>query len=116
MTARRWKVHAGAVAQTDFRAIIDWTNERFGPEQAHSYGAILVDALDALGGGPTALGVKARPDIGPNLYTLHAARQGHRARHFILFRTVTGHHRIEVLRILHDAMDVARHVPHAERD
>lgn len=116
MTARRWEVHAGAVAQADFRAIIDWTAEHFGPEQARIYQAILVDALDALGAGPTALGVKERTDIGLNLYTLHAARQGRRARHFILFRTVRDEHRLEVLRILHDAMDVARHMPNADQD
>jgi toxin ParE1/3/4 len=59
------------------------------------------------------MGVKSRDDIAVGLFTLHAARFGRKARHFVMFRV--GHDRgrevIEVLRLLHDAMDLAEHVP-----
>jgi hypothetical protein len=48
-------------------------------------------------------------DIGANLHTLHV---GPRGRHIILFRTAhMPGGAIDVLRILHDAMDFARHLP-----
>jgi toxin ParE1/3/4 len=35
---------------------------------------------------------------------------GRRGRHFIMYRAASGNV-IEVVRILHDAMDLARHIP-----
>ena len=63
--------------------------------------------------GPAQPGVKARPEIGKDLFTLHVARNGRRGRHIVLFRAEPdpGRHRIDVLRILHDSMDLASHVP-----
>jgi plasmid stabilization system protein ParE len=57
-----------------------------------------------------APGSVARGEILPNLRTLHIARRGRRGRHFILYRPAQGQV-IEVLRILHDAMEMARHIP-----
>jgi toxin ParE1/3/4 len=52
------------------------------------------------------------------LFTLHVARKRRRGRHFILFRADTNPNRglIDVLRILHDAMDLERHVPDEDDD
>jgi len=76
----------------------------------------LTDALAALSAGPSAHGVRARGDIGPDLYTLHVRRRGRPGRHFILLRVRSGsaHAAVEILRILHDAMDLSRHVPTIE--
>jgi toxin ParE1/3/4 len=69
--------------------------------------------LEALAGGPNVIGAKARDDIGKGILTLHVARQGRKGRHFVVFRI--GHDKgrevIEVLRLLHDAMDLPRHLP-----
>jgi len=43
----------------------------------------------------------------PRVRTLHIARHG---RHFLLYRTVYGRI-IEISRILHDRMDLPRHLP-----
>jgi toxin ParE1/3/4 len=59
------------------------------------------------------LGSKARDDIFPGVRTLHVARQGYNARHFIIFRGGAGQS-IEVLRLLHDSMELARHLPDAD--
>jgi toxin ParE1/3/4 len=46
------------------------------------------------------------------LFTLHVTRRGRKGRHVVLFRMEDMKNNvIEVLRILHDAMDFARHLP-----
>jgi len=59
------------------------------------------------------LGARPRPEIGQGLFTLHVARGGRKGRHFILFRIddSDGRRIIDVLRLLHDSMDLARHAP-----
>lgn len=47
--------------------------------------------------------------------SLHVARRNRRGRHFILFRA-TEAGQIQVVRILHDAMDLARHIPDPAED
>jgi toxin ParE1/3/4 len=92
--------------------IVRWTVGRFGRRQARIYARTLASAIEALTRGPSVPGATARDEIGPGLFSLHVARQGRRGRHFILFR-VQGENPsvIDVLRLLHDAMDLARHVP-----
>jgi len=107
-----WTIRLTAAAEADFRNILDWTLEEFGSKQVLTYGDTVTAALDALRDGPTTIGVKERPEIAKGLFTLHVARGKRRGRHFVLFR-VAGRGRsrtIEVLRILHDAMDLERHV------
>ena len=69
-------------------------------------GTTLVAALEA---GPEIAGSAARDEIPPGLRSLHVGRLGRRGRHFILYRPAVGEV-VEVLRILHDAMDLARHI------
>jgi toxin ParE1/3/4 len=60
--------------------------------------------------GPDVPGSAARDEIQEGLRTLHVARQGRCGRHFIMYRAADGSV-IEVARILHEAMDLARHIP-----
>jgi toxin ParE1/3/4 len=110
---RTWAVRLTAAAEGDFLDILRWTAEQFGEAQARAYGGTLSGALEALTEGSAVIGVKARDDIGKGLFTLHVARRGRRGRHFVVFRI--GHDQgrevIEVLRLLHDAMDLPRHLP-----
>jgi toxin ParE1/3/4 len=106
-----WRVDVGAAAATDLAAIIQWTAEQFGPEQARVHTATLRAALIALAAGPSLPGVKQRYEIGRDIGTFHVARNGRRGRHFILFRARGDEHPPVIeLRILHDAMDWARHL------
>lgn len=113
MKSLTWTVRTSATADDDFEKIIAWTAQEFGPAQALRYADTLIDAIEALSRGPDIPGVKVRDDIAKGLFTLHAARSGRKARHFIVFRI--GDHRgqpvIDILRILHDAMDLPRHIP-----
>jgi toxin ParE1/3/4 len=110
---RAWPVRLTAAAEGDFRQILAWTSARFGEKRAGSYGETLSAALRALTAGPTIAGVRARSDIGKGMYTLHVARQGRKGRHFVVFRVgrESDHEVIEVLRLLHDSMDLQRHLP-----
>lgn len=110
---RFWTVRLTATAEADFRNIIDWTLDQFGDKQTLVYTDTVMAALEALSDGPTTVGVKERPEIGKGLFTLHVARGNRRGRHFVLFRVAEKRRTqtIEVLRLLHDAMDLERHIP-----
>jgi len=109
-------VRPSSSADNDLKEIRIWTAENFGEAQAETYARTISSALKALKSGPRTLGTKARDDIEPGLFTLHIARNRRRGRHFLLFRVVErdGREVIEVLRILHDSMDLARHLPHLD--
>jgi toxin ParE1/3/4 len=110
---RPWPVRLAAAAEADIQEILHWTVGQFGEAQARVYAETLSAALEALTAGPPLLGAKARDDIAKGLFTLHVARHGRKGRHFVIFRVGRdqGREVIDVLRVLHDAMDLPRHVP-----
>lgn len=110
MTKTVWEVRLGAEARRDFARILTHTRDTFGPQQLSIYSVTLIDALATLESGPDILGSVARDDILPDMRTLHVARKGRRGRHLILYKASQGNV-IDVIRILHDQMDLARHVP-----
>ena len=109
MTRRTWTLRLSNTAESDYDDILRWTMRRFGATQAAACGDILAVSLARLERGPSIAGVRQRDEIGADVRTLHVGRRG---RHVILFRVDSERdRRIDVLRILHDAMDLARHVP-----
>jgi toxin ParE1/3/4 len=112
MADQRWRVRLGAAAEVDFANIIRWTTENFGARQSRVYRDTLVQAIGELSNGPDAAGSKARDDIVAGLRTLHIARRGRPARHFLIYRAAPNS-TIEIVRILHERMDLQRHVPSA---
>lgn len=107
-----WAIRLSASAEADFRQILRWTADRFGSAQARTYADTLSSALQALCTGPSLIGIKERPEIGSNIRTLHVARNGRKGRHFIMFRVADAQDGkvIDVLRLLHDSMDLERHL------
>lgn len=112
MSEQPWTVRLSATAEADFKDILRWTVANFGDAQARGYAETLSRALQDLTTGPDLFGVKRREDIGPDLATLHVARKGRNGRHFVAFRisAASGQHFIDVLRLLHDRMDLPRHL------
>jgi toxin ParE1/3/4 len=110
---RRWRVRQSRLAGRDLEEIVTWTLEQFGRRQAETYNRTLEAAVLALARGPGIPGVRGRPEIGPNLHTLHVARGGRRGRHFVLFSVEEDQDGpfITILRFLYDGMDLARHAP-----
>ena len=115
MARKRWTIRLTASAETDFQNILRWTKDQFSEAQARVYAQTLSAALEALAdGGPTTIGAKARNEIVKGLFTLHVARQSRKGCHSLLFRVGQDDARrqaIEVLRVLHDAMELPRHLP-----
>jgi toxin ParE1/3/4 len=72
----------------------------------------LVQATGELADGPDVTGYKARDEIMPGLRTVHVARHGRRGSPFLMYR-VAPKTTIEIIRILHDRMDLQRHLPFA---
>ena len=107
-----------AAAEADFREILRWTVAQFGEAQAQVYAETLSTALSDLAAGPAVIGARERSDIAKGLYTLHVARNNRKGRHFVMFRIGRKRNRdvIEVLRLLHDAMDLQRHLPPADEN
>jgi toxin ParE1/3/4 len=103
---------AARSAPADIANILAWTAEHFGQRHARVYGNTIARALEDLSGGPRIPGALPREEIGNRLFTLHVARHGRKGRHFVLFRARPDDdaQAVEVLRVLHDAMDLPRHV------
>ena len=110
MSAENWRARLSAAAERDFVSILEWTNQRFGARQARVYRDALEQSIRALRNGPEVPGAKRRDDILAGVWSLHIARTQRRGRHLLLYR-VTGESTIEIVRILHDSMDIARHLP-----
>ena len=106
--------------QRDIHAILAWTHERFGLQGRLRYEALLLRAIEDVAADPHRTGSQSREEIAPGVRTYHlwhsrnrvepAADRVHRPRHFLLYRN-SHDGRVEIGRVLHDRMDLARHLP-----
>jgi toxin ParE1/3/4 len=115
MAEPRWRVRLGAAAEVDFANILKWTTENFGARQSRVYRDTLVRTIGELADGPNIAGSKARNEIMAGLRTIHVGRRGRRGSHFLMYRAAPNS-TIEIVRILHDRMDLRRHVPSAPNE
>ena len=105
-----WEIKFAAQADQDVTDILAWTEDNFGVKQTNIYNETLSLAFEALSeAGPDVPGVRVRTDIGAGIHVLHVARQ-RKGRHFIVF-TVNTPQIVHVLRVLHDSMDLPKHLP-----
>jgi toxin ParE1/3/4 len=106
----QWTVRLTAAAEKDFQGIVAWTVEQFGEAQALVYAETIALALEALAAGPSPIDARRRDEIQKGFWSLHVARQERKGRHFVMFRVAPrGGDVIEVLRLLHDSMDLPLH-------
>jgi len=109
-----------AAARTDIIDILAWTHERFGEQARQRYEHLLVTALRDIAAEPERIGSISRPELGQNVRSYHLRHSRDRAqhessfvrrpRHFLLYR-FTPPDLIGVGRVLHDAMEIERHLP-----
>ena len=105
-----WAVRLAEKVEHDLLDALVWKTDQFGALQADDYLETLTLALEALTDGPNIVGSKVRDDIGLGIRTLHVARLGRKGRHLVVFRFADGQV-IDVIRLLHDSMDLAKHLP-----
>ena len=108
-----WNVRLGCQAEQDYAEITRWTATTFGIRQAEIYAEKISLAIQSLKDGPDVMRARSRSDIEPGIYTLHIARRDRKGRHFLVFRTSRSRD-IDVLRLLHDSMDIVRHLAVAD--
>lgn len=96
-----------------------YTAKKFGLEQAERYERLIGQAFRDIAEDPYRNGAVPRAEIAPGLFSypisLSAVRSGtriHQAHHFILY-LVLSEEEIGVSRVLHDSMEIARHIPDA---
>jgi toxin ParE1/3/4 len=105
-----WKIRLGRQAELDYVEILSWTTKHFSKVQAQTYSETITQAIQALTDGPEILDSKRRDEIELGIRTLHVARLERKGRHIVVFR-VDGVQTIDVLRLLHETMDLPRHLP-----
>lgn len=101
----RIRIHP--LVEQDIADVLAYTLDCFGLRQYHRYEQLIQGAL---------IHLAEHPEIGRALKTRAAfflysiGRRGRRASHQFLYRVLEDG-RVEVLRLLHDAMDASRHIP-----
>lgn len=103
---KAWTPKLSREAERDYADIIAWTVETFGSRQAQRYRALFKEAHARLARDPFANPARVRADLGAGYRILHLSRPG---RHYLVYRTED--RRVVIVRILHDRMDLPRHLP-----
>jgi len=108
-------------AREDIREALVWSLEQFGERAAARYRELVKQAIRGIASDPMRPGSVARPELAKGIRTYHLfisrgrGRNGQgrveRPRHFVVYRRLGD--AIEVVRVLHDARELQRHVPGA---
>lgn len=105
-------------AQGDVLGILAWTHEQFGERARLRYEGLIVAALRDVASQPDRPGSLLRSELGAGVRSWHLRLSRHhvkpgmevvsRPRHFLIYRSEP--ERVVVGRVLHDAMELARHI------
>jgi toxin ParE1/3/4 len=108
------------LAERDIEAILAWTHEHFGERGRLRYEALIVRTIQDVADDPMRPGTLARPELTPGARTYHlrlsrdrimpATDRVRQPRHFLLYRARPDEP-VEIGRVLHDGMDLMRHLP-----
>lgn len=107
------------VADADIASALTWSVEHFGEKAHRRYQILITTALEDLCANPDKIGSVKRPEFGAGLRSYHLrfsrrdARTAegvvHRLRHMVVYRP-NGDSILEVVRVLHDGMELKRHL------
>lgn len=107
-------------ALDDIVEVLDFSFERFGERARRRYEALIGTGLQDLRSDPARPGSVDRQEVNPGVRTYHlmhcrrrAARDGMSVaapRHLLVYK-MKAPKTVYVLRLLHDAMDLERHIP-----
>lgn len=107
-------------AEKDIEAILNWSHDQFGERVRLRYEGLLSRAILDVAERPNRPGSQKRPEVADGAWTYHlrhsrdhvsrAIGRIRNPRHFLLYR-LADDGRLEIGRVLHDGMDIARHLP-----
>ena len=107
-------------AQADIVNLLAWTEENFGEIARLRYERLLVTAFRDVAAEPERINSIARPELGEDVRSYHLRHSRERARtehgivvhprHLLLYRFARPDV-IAIGRVLHDAMEIERHLP-----
>jgi len=110
-------------AQDDIIDILAWSQTQFGEAARRRYQRLIAIALGDIASDPLRPGSLERPELGRGVRSWHlrgsreAARGADgavtRPRHYVIYRQMAG--QVIVGRVLHDSMELTRHMPTAWR-
>lgn len=118
------RLRIASTAMEDIEDLLAWSEERLGLSARERYQDLLSRALIDIAGDMARPGVRIRPELGLNVFSYHlffsrdgATRRSGRARakvlrprHFLVGR-IAEPDLVDILRVLHDSMEVSRHLP-----
>jgi toxin ParE1/3/4 len=115
---RRYRL--GRLAERDLAAILARSGAEFGAEGRRRYAALIARAVRDVAEDPARTGSRARHELAAGTRTYHLLHSRdrvdagvgrvHRPRHVLVYREV-GPELVEIGRILHERMDLPRHIP-----
>ena len=111
------RIRLAGPAERDIAALLAWSGEHFGEAGRRRYAALIEAALRDVAADPERPGSQMRPELGPGRRIYHLRHSRERTpdgsvqspRHFLVYRRAAAD-LVVVARILHDAMDIARHL------
>jgi toxin ParE1/3/4 len=113
------EVWIAPLARRDVAGILVWSGDQFGASVRARYRRLIEVAIRDVALDPERLGSRACPEVGEGYRTYHLALSRERARdasglirrprHLLLYRLLADD-RLEIGRVLHDAMDLGRHL------
>lgn len=111
-------------AERDIRRILEQSLEQFGDTAMPRYRALIVQAILDVAEDPHRAGSLERPEIFAIARTYHIANSRDRVptaagrvkspRHFLLYRVISDG-KVEIGRVLHESMELSRHLPVDDR-
>lgn len=115
-----FRVDLSPLAVQDVEKILDWASEYFGADAVQRYKVLLIQAIDDVAVNPHLNGSVERTDVAKGMLTYHLANSRSRVprsagrvkqpRHFLLYR-IASSDLVQIIRVLHDSMDLSRHLP-----
>lgn len=103
-------------ARADIISILAWSHEQFGEQARKRYEALIATAIRDAASRSGDVGHMPRPELGPGVTSWHLSHSRGRApggrvqkpRHFLICRREGD--TLVIGRLLHDAMDLRRHI------
>jgi toxin ParE1/3/4 len=115
-----FRLRLSAPAERDIEDILAHSEAEFGEIARLRYETLLTTAFTDLAADPGRAGVRIRDELGPGVRSYHLLLARDRARgangivrrprHLVIFRIVKPDI-LDIGRILHDAMELANHIP-----